>query len=405
MIWCTLIILAGQIDVAYHERRMRGLFACMASWMVKWGHKKGITFNSLYEALDGYSSVLVTVVGMIVTGWINISERLEQKVYGFKRKELFPAAKVVNNLFAGVFCTPAWMVYAIVHRYCFMAYCIMGMIFVQFLISNALLAITYSYNYDYNTLTKKIQKSLKKVRIMKDFYKYDDILDRIAGSIDKNTNWKELYGIFFDVLFGLDNEVECLKIYKISYSFAYDVFAVESRGLYELLVQYTQRMNRNKWDDKAKRVYWVLLDCMYQACSEKQINDYLEQLFREMALDRNIGMAECYYKIEDMKDIFSMVVLQTECWLQNNNGPLEPFSERLSKIFRLGSKQYIGEEKGLLLSLIIERDIITNEYSSVYHQCYERLVKSYSAGRGLCMGSLVESIASIHKKVRGDTYE
>ncbi len=407
LVWCILIILAGQIDAAYHERRVRGWAACMAGQMVKWGHKKGITFKSLYDALNGYSSVLVTVVGMIVTGWINVSERLEQRVYGFRRKELLPAAKLVTSLFAGVFCTPVWMVYAIVHRYCFMAYCIMGMVFVQFLISNVLLAMTYSNNYDYNALIKKIRKSLEKVRSMKDFCKYEDILDRIAGSIDKNTNWKELYEIFLGILSELDNEEECLKVYKISYSFAHTVVAVKSKCLYELLVQYTQKMNRNNWaDDKAKRVYWVLLDCMYQTCSERQINDYLEQLFSEMMLDRNIGIVECYYKIEDMEDIFSMVVLQTECWLQNYNGQqLEPFNEKLNKIFRLGSRQYIGKEKGLLSNLINERDAITNEYSSVYHQCYKRLEKSYSANRGQHMGSFVESIVGIYKKVRGCTYE
>lgn len=393
--WCVVIFMAGQIDVAYQAHKTKGWAARIANWMVNWGHNKEITVDFLYNTLGGYSSVLLTVVGMIVTGWINISNRLEQKIYGFRRKELFPCAQIVTNLFAGTFVTPVWMVHALFHKYCFRAYFIMGMIFVQFLISNALLAATYSDDHDYIRLNKKIKQSLDKVRNMKGFSQYDALLDRIAASINKDTNWKELYEIFFDVLTGLKETEEQLKIYKVSYAFVSKVFAARRKHLLELIILYTRKMNReNLTDDKAKRVYWVLLDCLYQNCTEGQINNYLEYLYDEMVLDRNLNHTESYLNMHDMDDIFSMVALQTECWLQENDSRLEQFGEKLNRIFRLGSRQYISTGQSLLLDLMHERDEVMKGYSNIMYQCFERLKKSYSAqGDQIHMGSLIESVA------------
>lgn len=398
LVWIIVIVAAGQVDVAYHEHRTQGIAARISGCLVAWGHKNGITFDDLYNTLGGYSSVLLAVVGMIVTGWINYSNRLEQKVYGFKRKELMPCALVITNLFTGVFCTPIGMMYALIHKYCFMAYFIMIMVFVQFLISNALLAATYNNKYDYDAFTKKMQKSLKKIRSMEDFCEYDGMLDQVADSIDGDTNWKELYQIFFEVMAGLEETEEHLKIHKAAHSFVSKVFAVQETRLLELLIQYTRKVNKNtRMNDKSKRIYWVLLDGLYQNCSEEQINDYLEQLFEEMVLDRNASNKEEYFRIDDVEDIFSMIALSTECWLQENDSRLEQFSSKLDRIVRLGMRQYVDNGQQLLLHLISERDVIMKGYSHLYYQCYYRLKKSFIADRKqIHMGSLTECIANIH---------
>lgn len=397
-VWLALILAAGRIDRAYHEGETQGLPAYLVKLMVEWGRNKKITYERLYNTIGGNTGVLFTVLGMIITGWLNISNRMEQKVYGFRRKELFWGAKVTTNLYIGVFWTPVGMMYALIHQYCFMAYFIMGMVFVQFIISNVMLAATYSDRLQYNSLIRKIRKSLKNIRNLKGFSRYDAILDRIAGSIGKETNWKELYQIFFDTLQSLDETDESLKIYKTIYSFVSKVFVSGRVCLLELVEEYTREMSENdQVDDRMKRIYWVLLDCMYQKCSEKQINDYLDWLYDEMVLDRNLDKKQDYFKIADMEDIFSMIVLQTECWLQQNNTKIRKFGGKLNRIFMLGSRQYIGSGQCLLQNLINERDNVMKSYSSMYHQCYERLVESYTGRRGQRhMGSLIESVAFIY---------
>ncbi len=399
LLWQILILFAMQVDKAYQNGSRTFVLGDIVRFFTDQGHAWGITYDFLYNTLGGFSSILLTVIGMIVSGWINLSDRLEQEVYGIRRKELFSITyfgKITVDFYIGVFCAPVWMVYALLRRYCFTAYFIMAMIFVQFLISNVLLALSYSRSYDYALLRKKILHSQKIKKRINDFQRFDELMDRIGAAAGDISNWSEARRLFFDIQEAIKKD-EKDRFCRIGNTFLTKVFGKDSEQLLELIIDYTQEMSRGYViGDKTMLVYWILLDNVYQSCSEYQVNLYLDKLFDILSLDRPSCDVCENFRLEDIEDIFSMIVLQTECWLQENSSELSGFGGKMGKIFRMGSRGYVSDREQALAEIMGIQCAINRERANLLYRCHRRLVKSYRAGEGqIHMGSLVESIAVI----------
>lgn len=399
LLWQILILFAIAVDKTYQNGSRTFLLGDIVRFFTDQGHAWGITYDFLYNTLGGFSSILLTVIGMIVSGWINLSDRLEQEVYGIRRKELFSITyfgKIMVDFYIGVFCAPAWMVYALLRRYCFTAYFIMAMIFVQFVISNVLLALSYSRSYDYALLRKKILHSQKIKKRVNAFQRFDELMDRIGAAAGEIKNWSEARRLFFDIQEAIEKD-EKDRFYRIVNTFLIKVFGKNNEQLLELIINYTQEMSRGyEIGNKTMLVYWILLDNVYQSCSEYQVNLYLDELFDILSLDRPSCDVRRNFRLEDIEDIFSMIVLQTECWLQENSNELSGFGEKLGKIFRMGSRVYVSDREQALAEITGIQCAINRDRANLLYRCHRRLVKSYRAREGqIHMGSLVESIAAI----------
>lgn len=409
LVWCVLIFAATKVDETY-QNQSGGFLTPIIDHFIRIGHEWGITYAFLYDALGGYSSILLTVMGMIVTGWMNLSDRLEKTVYGIRRRELLSNKWVVRCIvdsFIGVFITPAWMVYTLIRKYCFASYFILAMIFIEFLISNVMVASTYSSDQDYIRLRKKILYNLKKVSDIEDFDRFDDLMGRIGMSTGPDTDWARLETLFFDLMRRIERK-EFLKAYRVGYAFVSKIYADRNQEqLIELTDSYVQKINQEdrrndgaEWE-RQRMVLWVLLDCVYQNCTEEQIEGCMDMLFDSLALNRmsNKGMYP-RLTIAEMEDIFAMAALQTEYWLQRNNSMRCSFGQKSEDIFRKGRAVFLAEERRpMLLWLMSVRRFVTRESQKDIYRCYERLWRSYAAGGEMHIRSLMESMAEFGSRV------
>lgn len=404
IVWCILILVAVQVDKEYYSQS-GGCFAILVAYFVKLGHAWKINYGFLYDALGGYSSILLTVMGMIVTGWLSLSDRLEKAVYGIRRRELFANGQIGKCLvdsFIGVFSTPAWMAYVLIRKYCFSAYFIMGLIFIQFLVSNILLATTYSRSHDYIRLCKKIAYSLKKAAGDAGFDNFSILLDRIEVSMEKNTDWTEVNTLFLTCVRDAGEKGEH-ELYRISRDFLLTVYAKRNpERMIGLALSYVQEVSegyRIGDDEKTKLVYWAVVDCLYQSCTEEELAGYVAGLLDMFSLGDVSGYAWTNLPMAWAEEIFAMVALQTECWLQVNDSRQRSFGENLSKIIRLGGAVYDSEERsGKILKYINVREDVLKEIDRLMYRCFKRLRKSYPAReQQQYIGSLLWSVAELYQ--------
>lgn len=341
ILWCALILLAIQVDKEYYNR-YGGIFSGIVALLAKKGHAWGIDYTFLYEALGGYSSILLTVVGMIVTGWLSLSERLEQTVYGIRRRELLAnsfAGKCMVDSFIGVFFTPVWMMYAVIRRYCFTAYFIIGLIFLQFLLSNILLAFTYSRNQDYIRINKKIVYNMKNAVRAENFDNFDKLLDRIEVSLEENTDWNEMNTLF---LAGIrEAEIkEAHELYRICNKFLTAIYAKRNReritDLARFCIQEIDRGYRAVDEEKTELMYLTVLDCLWQHCTEKQICLCVNRLLDMFSLNGVSDYAGVNLPVVWLEDIFAMIALQMEYWLQANDSKQKSFKWTFCRLIELG---------------------------------------------------------------------
>lgn len=400
MVWCILILTAVQVDKEYHNQS-GGFFAGLVAYFVKLGHVWRIDYGFLYDALGGYSGILLAVMGMIVTGWLSLSDRLEKAVYGIRRRELFANGQIGKCLvdsFIGVFSTPAWMAYVLIRKYCFAAYFIMGLIFVQFLVSDMLLATTYNRSHDYIRLCKKIAYSLRRSDGEEGFEAFDELLDRIEGSMEEKTDWKEVNALFLSCIKDAEKRGQ-QELYRISRDFLTTVYAKRNRErMIGLALAYAQEINQGYRlgdDEKTQLVYWVVLDCIYQNCTEEQIACCIDKLRDVFLLGKGAGHGWMNLSIVWAEEIFAMVALQTECWLQENDSRQRSFGESFAKIIRLGAAVYRSQERSERLGGFINvRQDVLRDGDNTMKRCFKRLQESYLAEKQpQYIGSLLWSVA------------
>lgn len=400
MVWCILILIAVQVDKEYYSQS-GGCFAGLVACFVELGHGWGINYGFLYDALGGYSGILLAVMGMIVTGWLSLSDRLEKAVYGIRRRELFAngqLGKCLVDSFIGVFSTPAWMAYVLIRKYCFAAYFIMGLIFVQFLVSNVLLATTYNRSHDYIRLCKKITYSLRRFDGEEGFEAFDELMDRIERSMGENTDWKEVNALFLSCVKDAENR-EQQELYRISRDFLTTVYAKRNRErMVGLALAYVQEINegyRLGDDEKTKLVYWVVLDCIYHNCTEEQIACCADKLLDVFLFSKVSSHGWVNLSIAWAEEIFAMVALQTECWLQANDSRQRSFGENFSKFIRLGAAVYTSEKRSeWLWGFINVRQDVLRDGDSTMVRCFKRLQESYMAEEHpQYIGSLLWNVA------------
>lgn len=402
--WCILIALAMQVDIEYHSKKGT-FFSGVVAFFVDVGHALGISYAFLYEAMGGYSSIILTVVGMVVTGWISLSERLDQIVYGIRRRELFAnrfAGKCLADSFIGVFCTPAWMAFVVICKYCFTAYFILGLIFIQFLISNILLATTYSRNKDYIRMNKKLAYSIKTAVKAEEYDGFSRLLDRIECSIEENTDWNEINTLFLDCIKRAKIRDEH-KLYRISSGFLTRVYAQRNQErMPDLAIRCLQEISKGYRigdDGKTKLMYWTVLDCLYQNCTEKQICLYVNRLLDLFFLNGTADYEWVNLPVAWLEEIFAMLALQTERWMQLNDSRQKNFEKTFGKMIELGEAVYLSKERSnMLLNFIEVRQSVLKEIDGMMYRCFDRLRESYfPQERTLYIGSLLRYVAGLYQ--------
>ena len=403
-VWSILIFFAMQIDIEYYSKKGT-FFSGLVVFFVNTGHAWGISHTFLYNALGGYSGILLTVVGMIVTGWISLSERLDLTVYGIRRRELFAnsfAGKCLADSFIGVFCTPAWMAYVVIRKYCFTAYFIMGLIFIQFLISNILLATTYSRDQDYIRLNNKLAYSMTAAVRAEEYDGLGRLLDRIECSIEENTDWNELNALFLDCIKTAKIKQE-QELYRICSEFLTRVYAQRNQErITDLAILCLQEINkgyRKGDDEKTKLMYWTVLDCLYQNCTEKQICLCVNRLLDLFSLNGATDYAWVDIPVAWLEEIFAMLALQTECWLQLNDSRQKNFKKTFGKMIELGEAVYLSKERReRLLNFIEVRQSVLKEIDGMMYRCFNCLRESYfPQEEPLYIGSLLRYSAESHQ--------
>ena len=136
---------------------------------------------------------------------------------------------------------------------------------------------------------------------------------------------------------------------------------------------------------------------MYQYCSEKQISTYLDNLYHILSLDKNTNVNDQNFNIQDIEYIFSIIALQTEHWLQENDITLNDLGAKLNSIYETGAEVFISRRQWRLLQCIEYRDVIRNNSPNIMYHCFERLHNSYlSRENPLNTGSLIQSIAQLY---------
>lgn len=400
IVWCILILTAVQVDKEYHSHS-GGCFAWLVACFVELGHAWRIDYGFLYDALGGYSSILLAVMGMIVTGWLSLSDRLEKTVYGIRRRELFANGQIGKCLvdsFIGVFSTPAWMAYVLIRKYCFAAYFIMGLIFIQFLVSDILLATTYNRNHDYIRLCRKINYSLRKLDKEEGSGVFDELLDRIEVSIEENTDWKEVNAIFLSCVRDAEQREE-QELYEISSSFLTTVYAKRNpERIIDLALTYVQEVSegyRIDNDEKTKLVYWAVLDCLYHNCTEEQIACCAGRLRDVIFLNNVSGRRWTNLPMAWAEEISAMMALQIECWLQANDSRHKSFGESFGRIIKMGEAVYVSEERSKRIRRFIDiRQDVLRDSDKTMERCFERLREScLKEEHPQYIGSLLRSIA------------
>lgn len=401
-VWCLLVFYAIQVDKEFYNQS-GGYFSGLVAFFKEVGHAWGISYNLLYNTLGGYSGILLAVIGMIITGWLSFSDRLEKEVYGIRRRELFSKSQLGKwqvDSFIGIFFMPPWMVYVLIRRYCFAAYFIMALIFVQFILSNIMLAKTYSRNQDYIRINKKITYSIRKAVGAEEFGSFGELLDRVEVSIDGNTDWKEVNTLFLDCI-GKAKIKEEYELYRISREFLTVVYAKRNKErIVDLAIFCIQEINRGYKignEEKTKLAYWTVLDCLYQSCAEEQISLCVNKLLDLFSLNGVSGVAGINLPVAWIEEIFAIAALQTEYWLRSNNSRQKSFGETFNKMIRLGEAVYLSEKRcERILNFIAVRQSVLKEIDGRMYRCFVSLKESYlTSEKSLHIGSLLEYASKI----------
>lgn len=159
--------------------------------------KMHITYGNAYKVIDGNFGVTVTIVSMFLSMNNSISERLEKKVFGITRSELYPEEMPIYKYLRRIcLCAPVLLLVFLNLQFCISCYFVF-VYCITFLMWNY-----YKYGSSFNKTTDKMAAKLiedlpqDSKWTEESLSQYLIVLERIRRSVEKDGNWKEAEELF-----------------------------------------------------------------------------------------------------------------------------------------------------------------------------------------------------------------
>ena len=220
---CVMFIVGIAVDIFYKIGSRYWSSWGITSWLVRCN----ITYTNAFDILRGNFGVIVAMFSMLLTMNNNIFERLEKKIYGIPRADLYPNEGIYQ-----------W-IYLYVRRMCLLApllmilflnlkFCLSG--YLVFLYS-ALFLLWYYYRH-ISSFSKPLDEATDKLKshLPKEgtwtadtLSEYQILLENIGRSAEEDGNWKEME-ILYNKLCEVAKEYDLLKHYLIVFYFYRTVF-------------------------------------------------------------------------------------------------------------------------------------------------------------------------------------
>ena len=354
----------------------------------------GFSYTHAYSILKGSLSITITTFSLVVNMGINISGRLEQKIFGIAKNEfsvLTPQLEY-KSLRKMIYWVPFLMIIFINLKWCIVGYLLL-FLSLWFLIKNCkVLAESYDRSKDCEIIVNEILNRVKdeEYNDEKVLWAQRAFLGEIRIGIEKTEGWRKagiLLETFVEKVVSLDDE----KCFIQSYYFFKEIFGFQDQKMKHtqsvlsvkvLFDSIYEKLSVN--DYKKNIVLGAVLSSSVPQWTENEVLDFLTW-FLDFVGRRKRNTTS--YKGEEAHSIqiyqSGAVMLILEYWLNNHYTKQNIGLER--KIIRLwdyGGKIF-GKGEAISLENCLQYSETLLKYDSIKMQdCFKNLKDDYIKNRG-----------------------
>lgn len=233
------------LDLTYSGKVQRKLFVDIFEWLVVTLSPLGARYHVAREILKSNLGVLVTMVSLLLTMNINVSERAEKKVYGISRDELnFSRYKTLYSWIRGItYTAPIFMLISINLGYCLFGYLLLLFCYAFLILHHWL----YNQSYDQAAVQKSVVHMLMCYsdrgidEEKEELLDYLSVLENIGNSIEADNNWKKAQQLYNCLMMEAAKKREIDSACLLCYYFFREVFWKRKQLTAMHVIQHTLR--------------------------------------------------------------------------------------------------------------------------------------------------------------------
>lgn len=202
---CILLLFGLFSDISYYclrdkcdcigeiSRKLAGFF-----------HPMGITYATASEKIMNLAGVIITVVGLIISTYVNLMQRLEKNDYGITYKEMQDPkehpimSRILNCTRVGSYFAPILLIFVLNFRLCFTGY----MLYLFCWSSVFLQVCQYVECLKEDKVSERVVKAVLRPLPDTEEWREHDIqmldikLDEMSFGIQKARSWSKVNGVF-----------------------------------------------------------------------------------------------------------------------------------------------------------------------------------------------------------------
>jgi len=335
------------LDVTYY-----GKINCIVlTWIVEGikqcGYECNVGYTQLFNFLNEQFGILITTLSIMISISVNLANRDENRVYGIQRQNLESEKKrsFYRVCTRAVFLAPPLMFMVINLRMTITGYSILVWCYVFLGYSYFKFHKSFDKKRDRDKMADVLIECSKSKGIGVDTYR-QSLLDSVYNSTEKEKSWDgaaQLYEAVIDKC----NELQPEQKFSLAYHFFDTVFMRTEIGMKhgeEYLTKYIMKlMGKDIFDEGEYTVLWAMLYCIFGVSGEEKI---IRLLKWSIDLPQN-WIGDTIYshviELENYDKWLSLLLLQTEHWMQKNTIKNDNIATNLSCIWNHGKR--IFEER------------------------------------------------------------
>lgn len=228
-----LFLLFLLVDLMYSKKIQYNWLIDIIYWPAKILSAIGFKYQAAKEILEKNLGILITMVSLILTMTVNVSERAEKKVYGISREELsFSRYKIFYKSIRKItYAAPVFMFVFINLGYCLCGYLLL-MCCYGFLVSHHVIYYrSYNQERDQEAVLRILieYNSERLTEENEELLKYLSRLESMGNSIKKENNWEGAQQLYYALIEKVSN-MEEKQAARLCYYFYDEIF--EKRNHY-----------------------------------------------------------------------------------------------------------------------------------------------------------------------------
>ena len=402
LLWLFIVLIFGGLDIAYAGRPSLVLVENLVDLIVQKGRSLGLSYSRAYNLLSSNFGTGLTVVGIILTLSVNISNRSELRVYGLIRSDLDIGNKepVYQIALRMAMLSPLFLIYSINAQLCLTGYIALVLPYVFFIYTYLLYSNSYRAEENRKKVIRKLSNVLDEYGYLtaESSVQWRTLMEDLKNAVRKEgyyANVQLLYETLIEETFRWDDSD---KGFLLTHLFFDSVFMGETDIVPALMTfesfvfQMDDIISNPKTTIKSEKVYtvfWAILCSLFWRCDEAQLQQFLEILFNYeyrivRLLKHTNGVKELYKKkfYEKLHIQTGLLLIGMELWLTRNDIKQSIMLQYLESGW-IDARKALCEEYNILTPYFIMCNTCRKEENCKLEAAAKALQSDYMYSKGL----------------------